>query len=133
MSTSFIPLFFLTAIWLLSHPVIIFAQAVNIPQEFFRNHAAATSFRSGSIGNVISLLLPNAMVIAGVFFVFLILYGGYQYVIHSGQMDSPQIAQKAHRTMTQGAIGLLLVVAAYFILQIISTVTGINFINTPVT
>ncbi len=133
MKPSLFSLLLIDSVSILFFPHTTNAQAVNLPNEFFLYNPNATTFRNGNIGGVISLLLPNAMVIAGVFFVFLILYGGYQYVINSGQMDSVQVAQKAQRSITQGAIGLLLVVAAYFILQIIGTITGINFISSLVT
>jgi hypothetical protein len=35
--------------------------------------------------------------------------------------------------VTYGFIGFLLVVSAYFILQLISTIIGVNFINSPIT
>ncbi len=98
----------------------------------FIDHPNARSFSGNDIGQVISALLPNAIIIAGVFFFLLIIYGGFQLIVYGGQNNSPQRVSQSRNMITYGLIGFLLVVSAYFILQIIQYVTGINFINTPI-
>jgi hypothetical protein len=106
---------------------------VDLQANLFANQAGAKAPFS-TIGGVVSLILPNVIVFAGVFFFALILYGGFQLIILGGQYNlSPDKVTKAKQMTYYAGIGFLLVVSAYFILQIISTVTGINFINSPVT
>lgn len=77
----------------------------------------------------ISTLLPNAFVLAGIIFFGLIVAGGWSYIIGAGGEPSAQDKAKAKAAITYGIAGFLLVVSAYFILQVIETVTGIKFIQ----
>lgn len=106
-----------------------------IPLEFFKN----TKFICGwggcnaptKPGDLISLILPNLLVGAGVIFFLLILGGGFMMIKSAGADANAQDTAKAKAAVTFAVIGFLLVVSAYFILQIMGTVTGIDFINPP--
>jgi hypothetical protein len=50
-------------------------------------------------------------------------------IVGAGNEASAQDKAKAKAAFTYSLIGFLLVVSAYFILQIISTVLGIDFIS----
>lgn len=102
---------------------------VNLPDTFFQYHPSASSFDNP--GLLISRLLVNAMVFAGVLFFLLIIYSGYQLIIYGGQYNSPQRVAQAKSMITYSTIGFLLVISAYFILQIIKYVTGVDFITPP--
>ena len=78
---------------------------------------------------LISTLLPNALILAGIIFFGLIIAGGWGYLLGAGGEPSAQDKAKAKAALTWGVAGFLLVVSAYFILQILETVTGISFIN----
>ena len=78
---------------------------------------------------IIGILLPNVLIMAGVIFFGLILFGGFSLISTAGKDSSPQDKAKGSAAVTYGVIGFLLVVSAYFILQIIGTVTGVNFIS----
>ncbi len=80
---------------------------------------------------LISTLLPNILILAGVIFFGLIIGGGFSMISVAGKEASAQ--GKAQAAITYGIIGFLLVISAYFILQVVGVVTGINFINTPYT
>jgi hypothetical protein len=111
----------------------LLAAAVDLKTNFFTGHGTAgTNF--SSLGQVVSIFLPNVIVFAGILFFFLILYSGFQLINLGGQynLDSQKVT-RAKQMVYYSIIGFLLVVSAYFILQIVSTVTGINFINSPVT
>ncbi len=79
---------------------------------------------------IISLLLPNTLILAGVIFFLLIIGGGFSLISSAGKESSAQDKARAQGAITYGVIGFLLVVSAYFILQIVGTVTGLDFINT---
>ena len=112
------------------HPACIQAR-VDIPFVFLGGHPGAQSYTS--IGSLLSKIIPNAIVFAGVFFFLLIIYGGFQLIVYGGQNNSPQRVAQSKSMVTYGFIGFLLVVSAYFILQLIGAVTGVNFINSPIT
>ena len=86
---------------------------------------------TATIGNLVTLWLPNALVIAAVIFFFLIIGAGWQVIMGSGSEASAQDKAKAQSALTYAVIGFLLIVSAYFILQILSTVIGVDFIDPP--
>lgn len=84
-------------------------------------------------GELITRLLPNIIVVSGVIFFAVILYGGFMLITMAGGNASPQEGAKAKNTITYGFLGFLLVVSAYFILQILKVMTGVDLLNPPVT
>ena len=64
----------------------------------------------------------------GDFFAYM-LWGGWDMVLGAGRGGNPPDVQKAWNKITYGLMGFLIVVSSFFILQIVSTVTGINFIS----
>ena len=73
---------------------------------------AGTNTIFSSVSQLISTLLPNAIVIAGVIFFILILGSGIAMIVNSGGDASPQNAAKARNAVTYSVIGFLLVVSA---------------------
>lgn len=84
-----------------------------------------------TFNELVSILLPNILVLAGVIFFLLILGGGFMMISGAGKESSPQDKAKAQGAITYGVIGFLLVISAFFILQIIGVITGVNFITPP--
>lgn len=80
-------------------------------------------------GVLITTLLPNFLILAGVIFFLLILGGGFMLISGAGKESSPQDKAKASAAITYGVIGFLLVISSYFILEIVTLITGINFIQ----
>ena len=101
---------------------------VDIGANYFANHPGAQKLGT-SPGSLISTLLPNIIVIAGVVFFFMVVVSGFNIVVNAGSGNAQMIA-KHKATFIQALIGFLIVIAAFFILQIVSTVTGIKF-NAP--
>jgi hypothetical protein len=104
---------------------------VPLKDTFFGVNTGAEKLAGGDINNFISTLLPNILVVAGVIFFILILGGGFSMIQSAGGQGSPQDAAKARSAITFALIGFLLVVSAYFILQVIGAITGVDFINPP--
>ncbi len=103
--------------------------AVDLKANFFQNKPGAEKLGS-SPGSLVSNLLPNILIVAGVIFFGLIIYSGYNLLFLSGNPDQKSAA-KAKDTMRYGVAGFLIVVSAYFILQIISSTLGVNFMEPP--
>ncbi|MEK9201075.1 MAG: hypothetical protein AAB909_03840 [Patescibacteria group bacterium] len=99
--------------------------------SIFTNHPSA-GIVAATPASLISYLLPNIMAAAGIIFFLMILGGGFMMVKNAGGSPSAQDTAKAKSAITMGIIGFLLVVSAYFILQIVQALTGVNFIITPI-
>lgn len=99
--------------------------------RLFQNHTNAGVLASTPT-SLISGLLPNIMVLAGIIFFGLMLGGGFMMIKNAGGSPSAQDTAKAKSALTMGVVGFLLVVSAYFILQIIAAITGVDFINIPI-
>jgi len=105
---------------------------MNLSDIFFENHTGAKTLAGGDIGTLISTLLPNVLVFASIIFFFLIVGAGFMMIKSAGSAGSPQDAAKAKAALTYAIIGFLLVVTAFFIMQIIGTITGVNFLIPPI-
>ena len=77
---------------------------------------------------LIGILLPNILILAGLIFFGLIVGGGFSLISGAGKEASAQDKAKAQAAVTYGVIGFLLVVSAYFILQVIGTMLGVDFL-----
>ena len=94
------------------------AYAVKIGDYF----SPATNFTS--LSSLVNVILPTVFLIAGVVFFVMIVYAGIQ-IIAAGSND-PEKMKKLRATMTSAIAGLIIIVAAYWIVRIISMVTGVN-------
>lgn len=111
----------------------------NTDPTSFRCHAAYKAFGidpttgtwNANIGSAITTLLPNLLIFAGVIFFLLILGGGFMMIKSAGGDANAQDAAKAKNAVTFAVIGFLLVISAYFILQILKMTTGVDFLNPP--
>lgn len=102
-----------------------------IPIEFFKNTKLICGWGGCDLskpGDLISLILPNLLIGAGVIFLFLMVGAGFTMISSAGSGDAKSAAQ-AKTTVTYSVIGFLLVISAYFILQAIGVITGIDFLK----
>jgi hypothetical protein len=95
----------------------------------------ATPLGTGSIattypnlGVLVKVILTNAFTVIGLLLLILLIYGGLMFIIGAGDGDSKKAAQ-AQSTITDALIGFAVVFLAYFIIQIIQLITGINILN----
>jgi len=65
-------------------------------------------------------------ILAGLMFVLYFLLGGLQWVTSSGEADK---VEKAKKEMTNAAIGMIIVVAAYGIIFVVGRVLGMEILN----
>ncbi len=74
-----------------------------------------------SLESVFNNLISIAIGLVGLITFIMILIGGFKYLSSAGDSKKTEVAKA---TITQGIIGLVLTVAAYFILLAISRFTG---------
>jgi hypothetical protein len=79
-----------------------------------------------TLGDYITPLVSFAVVGAGLIAFLLFLGGGIAMIAGAG---NPQQQEKGRAALTAGVIGLALVVTAYWIVQIIEVLTGLNLLN----
>jgi len=75
---------------------------------------------------LISAILPNAYIIAGVILFFYLVFGGFILISSAGNPDN---TQKGKQTIFNALLGFLIVFGSYWILQIIQVLTGIPIIG----
>lgn len=78
------------------------------------------------IPTVFQNLVSWALILAGVVAVFLIVISGYKFINSGG--DAKQV-EGARQTLTYAIIGLLIVFLSFFIINVISGVTGVECIK----
>jgi len=86
------------------------------------NPAAAENLLATIISNLIGLLT----VAAGIWFLIQIILAGFNFINAQGD---PQKSEKARSQITQGVLGLAIVVGAVFLVSLIGELLGLNFLN----
>jgi hypothetical protein len=82
----------------------------------------------GSIGEILSNLLNNVYVLAGVILFILLIVGGFMFMIGAGQ-ENPEKAKKGKQAITAALIGFAVIFCSYWIIRIIEIVTAVNILN----
>ena len=98
--------------------------AIDIGSTFFGGSHPLQSLPG--VGVVIQALVSNIIVIAGVILVFIIIYAGSAMVSGAGD---PQSFERAKSILTAGIVGFILVIAAWFIVRIVETSTGVTILS----
>lgn len=78
------------------------------------------------VRDFISALLPNILLIASLLLTFLIIAGGLGMIITAG---NPEAQQKSKGVATNAAIGFLIIIGAYWLIQVFQVITGINILK----
>ena len=79
----------------------------------------------GSIGELISAILPNIYIFAGIILFILLIVGGLMVIINSGKGEQEGV-QTGQKAITAALVGFLIIFASYWIMQIIEIITGIK-------
>lgn len=81
-----------------------------------------------TVGDLTSIIVSNAIMLAGIIMLFLLVFGGISIIMAAGQDDPEQMA-KGKKATTSAVIGFIIVVASYWIVRIIELLTGANIFN----
>jgi hypothetical protein len=84
--------------------------------------------QSLGVGNLVSIILSNAVVLAGVIMLFLMLIGGFGIIMGAGQ-DNPETAAKGRKAVTAAVIGFIIIFASYWIIKIVETITAVKILK----
>lgn len=99
---------------------------VNIGEELLLNGEGVVSL--GTLGDIISAILPNIYILAGVILFFLLIGGGIMFIVGAGQ-ENPERAGQGRKAITAALAGFLVIFASYWIIQIIEVVTGVDILG----
>jgi len=77
-----------------------------------------------SIGGLISVILPNVYILAGLILLFFLIFGGITVILGSGN-NNPEQVSKGKKILTSTLAGFLIVFASYWIIQILEIITNI--------
>lgn len=80
------------------------------------------------IGDLVTIIASNAVFIAGMIVTVLIIFAGIK-IIQSGGNVSPENMAKGRMAATAAIVGLIIVFSAYWIVQFIEFLTGIDIFN----
>lgn len=69
--------------------------------------------------NILEILIP----LGGLVLFVMLLFGGFNFIFSGGD---PRKVEGARNTITYAIIGMVLLAAAFFILQIIASITGVE-------
>jgi len=86
----------------------------------------AFSGEQGTIGSIVSEFIKYLFPLAGILLLLYFLYGGFGLMISGGE---PKAVQSAKSKITNALVGFLIIFAAYWIVQILGTILGIEAIT----
>ena len=81
------------------------------------------------LGEIVSGLLPYLFAGAGLLLLLYLIFGGIQFMTSGGD---PKAMESAKGKITGALIGFIIVFAAYWIVQIVGTILGIEVIQKTV-
>lgn len=79
-----------------------------------------------SVSELISSILPNIYIIAGIILLFLIIGAGFAIM---SSTNDPQKKGQGGKALTAAIVGFLILFASYWIIQIIETITGVPILS----
>lgn len=74
----------------------------------------------------IAAILPNAFLLAGLILLILLIGGGVTMIRNSG---NPEAQQKSKSVVTAAVLGFVIIIAAYWIIQILQVLTGVGIVS----
>ena len=94
------------------------------------DNPAVSGYAEGGAGinDLVSTLIGTATTISGILLTIYLIYGGVMYLSASG--DEEQI-EKAQKVMTNGALGLIIVVLATSIAAIVGRILNVPILTPP--
>ena len=102
--------------------------SVNIGDAIKTDGSTTLANQYNSISPLVSSLLRNAIVISSIILLFLLIFGGISFIASAGKGDDKKTSQ-AKSAITSALIGFAIVFVAYFVIQIIEVITGLNILN----
>lgn len=102
---------------------MVLAQGVDIGEQLGSPYGYGPG-NGRLFGDIISLVLSGGLVIAGIVFVGMIVFGGYHLIHGAGNAD-PKSSAQGKDAVTWAVVGFALVFSAYWILRLLQNILGL--------
>lgn len=105
---------------------IFLSQSLNINGTEIQGPLDRTLNPSGgpiTLGNIVTRILGFLMPMAGIILLFVLIWGGYDFMMSQG---NPEKIKSAQGKITSGLVGFFLLIASYLIVRLISAIFGLN-------
>lgn len=79
-------------------------------------------------GTLVTVIVKNAFVLAAIVSFVLLVFGGFAVIVGAGGGDSKRIDQ-GKQAITGAVVGLMIVVGSFAIVEILSTLTGVQLLG----
>jgi len=96
-------------------------QTIEGPLKIRDSHGRLIS--DPKLGDIVGRVLQFLMPLAGVVLLFVLIWGGYDFIMSQG---NPEKIKSAQAKITTGLIGFGLLVFSYLITKLISTIFGLQ-------
>lgn len=83
-----------------------------------------------SPGSLLTVLLKNIYMLAGILLFVLLIFGGVSIIMSAGGGDAKKTAQ-GQKAVTSALVGFLIIFASYWIIQLVQIITGVSILNPP--
>ena len=104
------------------------AGAVDIGGAFRTPKGISVDIAFPNLATLISPLIQNVFVLAGVVLVLLLIFGGVTYIMNAGSGDKEGV-EKGKNALTSALLGFIIIFVAYWIIVIIEYITGQPIFN----
>lgn len=102
----------------------LLAQGVKLGTGLYLNPSGTgVGEKYGNVSDLLQLLLPNAFIFAGIILFILLIFGGLTIITSAGNAKE---MEKGTQAIGGALLGFLLIFAAYWIIQIVQVVTGVQ-------
>ena len=107
-----------------------FLAQVDIGEETHigQNQGIGQAYPFRSIWGLISTILPNLYMAAGLILLFFLIFGGVMVILGAGKGESQQ-AEQGKKIVTRTLIGFLIIFLSYWIIRIIEIITGVKILS----
>lgn len=79
--------------------------------------------RIGNLGDLINRVLTFLLPLGGIVLLFVLIMGGYDYMMSQG---NPEKLKSAQAKITTGLIGFFLLITSYLFVRVIAAIFGLN-------
>lgn len=102
------------------------ATGFDLGDKLLLQNNAKISSEYSQFSTLFNNIVPNIYIAAGIVIFFMILFGGFTIISNSGNKDKVADGSK---TITSAIIGLIVLFASYWIIQIVQVLTGVQITN----
>ena len=104
----------------------LIAQSLNIGGANLEgplDKALSSSGGQITLGDIINRILVFILPLAGIILLFVLIAGGFEYMVSQG---NPEKIKSAQAKITTGVIGFFLLISSYLIVRVISAIFGFD-------